>query len=91
MGSISQNYLDELVMMYSSGSFDMNGFPFVSLVRFECDPAATFVYHQPIYSFLLLICMHVCRKLVRLNPLPTDLNISWFGEAKPHAQKVERL
>lgn len=31
-------------MMFSSGSYDMNGFPFVSLVRFECDPAASYVY-----------------------------------------------
>lgn len=29
--------VDELVILYSRGSFDMNGFPFISLVRFECD------------------------------------------------------
>jgi hypothetical protein len=33
--------VDDLVIMYSRGSFDMNGFPFVALVRFECDPKST--------------------------------------------------
>lgn len=30
-------FVEELVVLYSRGSFDMNGFPFISLVRFECD------------------------------------------------------
>lgn len=29
--------LDELIMLLSGGSYDLNGFPFISLVRFVCD------------------------------------------------------
>lgn len=32
--------LDDLVVLYTRGSYDLNGFPFISLVRFECDQKA---------------------------------------------------
>jgi len=32
-----RNPHNDLVMLLSRGSYDLNGFPFVSLVRFECD------------------------------------------------------
>lgn len=32
--------LDDLIMLYTRGSYDLNGFPFISLVRFECDQKA---------------------------------------------------
>ncbi len=38
---VYQNPKKDLVMLYTRGSFDMNGFPFISLVRFECDKMAT--------------------------------------------------
>jgi len=28
-------------MMFSNGDFDLDGFPFVSLIRFECDENGT--------------------------------------------------
>jgi hypothetical protein len=32
-----RNPKNELVMLFSRGDYDRNGFPFVGLVRFECD------------------------------------------------------